>query len=123
MSPTSMPFLDGFCRGLAAGLLVLALVLAGSAHAEQWQRAVIVDSPAITVTVATRGEIARLRASHPMLKHSAAELAKVRWLYGFSILYRDKLTGAYRCDLYVSSLEDVATIEHETKHCNGWVHP
>lgn len=117
-----LPFLDGFCRGLAAGLVVLVILLASTARAEEWRRVALVESPAITVTVATEAELARLRAKHERADRSALGRVVPMHRYGFAILYRDTSSGAYRCTVFVRDAGDAATLEHELRHCEGWAH-
>jgi hypothetical protein len=107
--------------GLAALLFVL---LTAPAHAsEQWTRAAVVDAVAVTVTEVTEAELAQLRAKHER-SHDRSALGRVVPMhrYGFAILHRNKYTGAFRCEVYIASL-DPETLEHELRHCNGWVHP
>lgn len=118
---TRLPFLEGFCRGLAAGLVLLLIVLASSARAAPsltWRHAI--DVPAVSVELR---EVTRLELLELLRKHDRRESLVPSKTLGFSLLIRNAHTGAYRCELYVLQLEDIATIEHETRHCNGWVHP
>lgn len=115
MHATTLPLVTGFCRGLAIGLAVLVVALASSAHAETWRRAVAADDVAITVHVLTIEELKRKSGTRTNRDlHASA--------YGWSVLYRTP-AGELRCNVYVTADATEATLEHERRHCHGWVHP
>jgi hypothetical protein len=117
----TLPFVEGFCTGLAAGLALLVLVLANTAHAAPsltWRRALEVREVSIEVREVTRLELLAL-----LDKHSPRESLSPPKTVGFSLLMRNQRTGAYRCEVYVIDAGDSQTLEHETRHCHGWVHP
>ena len=123
MSSHTLTFVEGFCRGLAAGLLVLA-ICASSARAEEvperlrWERAAVADDVAITVHVVGVDELRRLTGSNPFAMPTARQSHRK----GLAKLYRNTASGAWTCHVYV--LEDATeqTLEHELRHCHGWVH-
>lgn len=41
---------------------------------------------------------------------------------GFTILYRNKKTNKYRCEVFVLDKNDKETIKHELQHCAGQNH-
>lgn len=96
-------------------LFILAvLALAGKcSHAEtRWHRVATVEAVAVTVH--------ELR-EHELLELVGARLFQAERLRGYSQLRRNRETGAYTCDIYLtSSAREV--LEHELKHCNGWTH-
>lgn len=103
--------------GLACLLFVL---LAAPAHAgERWTRSAVVSDVAVTVTVVTLEELARLS---PRELGGPARLANPRPVHGFAKLYRNTETGAFRCDVFVPEHAPAETLEHELRHCHGWVH-
>ena len=115
-----LPFVHGFCGGLAAGLVALAILFASATHAApslNWRRAVEVQEVAIEVR-----QVARLELLELLRKHDPRESLVPSKTVGFSLLKYAPSSGTYRCELYVLSLEDARTIEHETRHCHGWVH-
>lgn len=106
-------------------LIALAL-LAGSAHAGdgyQWSRVAKVESVSVSVAQVTELELAALRSKYEhSIDRSALGRVVPKHRYGFALLFRDKDTGAFRCEVYVSNTNDAETLEHELRHCNGWVH-
>lgn len=115
-------------RVLRIAVAVLALTVAVlvnvRAHAaEQWTQVATVEEVAIRVSQVTEAELARLRAKHEPSDRSALGRVVPMHRYGFALLMRDRSTGAYRCEVYVIDAGDSQTLEHETRHCHGWVHP
>lgn len=40
---------------------------------------------------------------------------------GLAVLFKGP--QGYRCEIYALDVNDKTTIDHETRHCLGWVHP
>jgi hypothetical protein len=108
--------------GLAC--LLFVLLATTTAHASEWTRVAEVDAVAVTITEVTAAELRAIQAKHarPSSDRSALGRTVPMHRYGFAILHRNKDTGAYRCEVYIASL-DPETLEHELRHCDGWVHP
>ena len=110
--PIPLPFAEGFCYGLTVGLLVMLLIFTSVAHAEtslKWRRIAEPDAVAITVTVLTRKEMAAAVKSRDFAR-------------AYSQLMRNKTTGAWSCHIYVLADSSDETLNHEKRHCAGWIH-
>lgn len=114
-----LPFVEGFCRGLALGLVALTL-LASSAHAETWRR--VAEVPAVEITVSVLESKNAMRAARHKFGRAPVDRVYRSELKGFSVLWQSKSDGVYRCTIYLSAADDVETLEHERRHCNGWTH-
>lgn len=97
---------------LAAAGAISLLIFCGSARANEWTRAVEVDEPAVTIHTVDRATFTRTMREYG----HKPRLGSV----GFSVL--GKLEGAWTCYVYVLDHRDRETIEHELRHCHGWVH-
>lgn len=115
-----LQFLEGFARGLAAGLLVLAAVLSISPAkaGELWTRKVLAEDVAITVHVVSVDELRRLRGVVSWGLPTADQTSR----QGLAKLYRNRETGAWTCEVYVTKDSTEETLAHERRHCQGWVH-
>ena len=99
--------------------IILAALAAFDAPAQtdryRWRHAYEIDDVAITVTVVESAtEMRRLRSRFGNVPVDNVLRTELK---GFSVLYRRD--GQYLCTIYVA---DAETIEHETRHCHGWVH-
>ncbi len=107
-------------------LLIVAVlaVAARCSAAEQWSRVAVVDEVAVSVSEVTETELKALRHKYEERVIDRSALGRVipQHRYGFALLLRDKETGAYRCEIYVKDSADAETLEHEQRHCHGWVH-
>lgn len=107
-------------------LLIVAalLVVARCSAAEQWSRVALADEVAVTVSQVTELELKALRHKYEERGIDRSALGRVfpQHRYGFALLFRDKETRAFRCEVYVHDTADAVTLEHELKHCHGWVH-
>lgn len=112
---------------VALGCLVF-MILAAPAHAEyplKWRRVAVVESVAVTVKEVTEAELVELRAKHEpqsSRNRSALDRTVPQHRYGFTLLYRDTSSGAFRCEVFVHDAGDAKTLAHEMRHCHGWVH-
>lgn len=111
---------------LIALACLVFLVLVAPAHAAyplKWQRVAEVNEVAVTVKAVTVAELAALQLEHARgIDRSALGRTVPKHRDGFAILYRDTTTGAYRCEVFVRDESDAKTLEHELRHCHGWVH-
>jgi hypothetical protein len=100
--------------------LAVAVLLNVRAHAaEHWTRVAEVTDVAITVETVSTLRLARLQGAtdyHSMIDKGSREAR-----HGYAVLSRNRVTGAYSCVIYVVRA-DASTLEHETRHCHGWVH-
>lgn len=109
--------------GLACLVFMLLAAPAHAAYPLKWQRVAEVDAVAVAVKAVTAAELAALQLEHARgIDRSALGRTVPKHRDGFAILYRDTTTGAYRCEVFVRDPEDATTLEHELRHCNGWVH-
>lgn len=111
---TPLPAVHGFCVGLAFALLVLLALIVNTARADdsptgdRWRRVAEVTEVTINVHVLSPTMLAyRFRGAE---------------LHGHAILLRNRETGAYTCNVYVTPEASPETLEHERRHCYGWVH-
>lgn len=127
MTNSPLPNLERVLRIAVAALALAVAILANvRAYAEpteerlRWERVAVVESVAITVHVVGVDELARMQGK-PWQNYR--DLRKSH-RHGFARLYRNAATGAYTCAVYVTRETNTpAALEHETRHCNGWVHP
>lgn len=112
----------------ALAFVAVVYLLSHKAHAAsdgyQWERKVTAEDVAVTVAVVSELELAALRAKYERQPIDRSALGRVipKHRYGFAMLYRDKTTGAFRCEVYLRDADDAATLEHELRHCHGWAH-
>ena len=102
---------------LALAVAILANVRAHAAPSLVWKLAHDVPAVTIELKVVTLSELKSVLHKHDPRNQLAAPKT-----VGFSLLMRNT-AGAYRCEIYVLRANDSETIEHETRHCHGWVHP
>ena len=95
--------------------ILAVLALAGHCSAETWTRKVVADEVAITVHVLTIEELNR--KSSGLVTMGQTRAAK----HGYAVLYRAK-DGTLKCNVYVTADMTEETLEHERRHCHGWVH-
>lgn len=119
-----LPFVHGFCQGLAVALLVVLAIYANTAHAAErwnWRRVAVADEVAITVQVVSAVKLASLM--HIADAHAFIDKGGRMSRHGYAELRRNVVTGAYVCTVYVTAENSSAeTLEHESRHCHGWVH-
>ncbi len=103
--------------------VLLAIVITQPAVADRtysWKRAHDISDVTITVKVASSDDdMRRLRAQFGNVPVDNVIRTELK---GFAVLWRSKDDGLYRCTIYVAKGDDTQTIEHETRHCHGWVH-
>src|SRR5690606_21972003 len=105
---------------------LMLLLVCLSAHAGQdykWVRQVQIDPSAVTINF----NVVRPSELRIMMRKRTRTALNNRVLYqnykrGLAILDRSTELGTCRCEVYVVSLQDAQTIEHEIRHCHGWVH-
>ena len=99
------------------GLLLTLLPLAACANdGYHWRKVADVDRVTVIVHEVSSEKLRGLQGSIDF--HTAA----YREGRGFAILYRNKSTGRYSCDVFVLNEDDSKTLEHELRHCHGWSH-
>lgn len=117
-------------RILTVFLLIVTLFYAASAvakhahyHKYHWYRAVNVTHVTMKINVVTEAEIRFIIKKYSKQRidydfnSEAADYA-----YGFAVLFRNRVTGAYMCQIYLTDATDKATLAHEKRHCYGWEH-
>lgn len=109
-------------RALRVAVAALALAVALLANvranaAEHWRREVLAEDVAITVHVVSSEEL--LRMMHTVRWDSRTIATNHK---GHARLYRNRETGAWTCHVYVNVDATEETLEHERRHCHGWVH-
>jgi len=110
---------DHVSMWIAIATLVLLMMIAGTAEAQyDWRR--VVDVPAVDIEIrkASAAEILAERR-----KHSGPNWHRdVGRDGGYAVLYRNKTTGGFRCVIWVKPPVTGTVLEHERRHCRGWVH-
>ncbi len=101
---------------LALSSCALAVLVAVPAHAETWTRAAVAEEVEIIVRVLTVEELVRKMDATRELRNLRKEHHN-----GYAVL--GTKAGAWRCYVYVTANATDATLEHERRHCHGWVHP
>jgi len=101
-------------------LAVLPLVAWASDDGYAWKREVQIDDVSITVEV--MGLDTKMNAIRAKYGRRGPEGALRTRLFGYSVLFRNSETGAYRCSIYLLREGDEETLAHETRHCYGWGH-
>jgi hypothetical protein len=113
-------------RALRVMVAVLALAIAILANVrataeERWRRVAVVEDVAVTVVEVSELKLASLQ--HMTDARSLIDKGARASRHGFSELRRNVSTGAYRCTVYVTAATNTPEVlEHETRHCHGWVH-
>jgi len=116
-------------RSRFAGLTILALLFAGPARADDWERWRSYPDVGLLEHVVVRVHW----FDGPKELRSAAETSgqdiNEIGLRGFSILKRNRETGEYSCDVYVVKMtgaqldgDRTTTFGHEVLHCFGLRH-
>jgi hypothetical protein len=107
---------DQIGERLLCSVLMAALVLPVVADAGGfWKRAARPTDVEISVEIRTPAEIDSVRESYG---HSGR---RNHDRHAFTVLTRSRSTGAWRCRVYVSE-ETNKIMEHELRHCDGWIH-
>lgn len=111
---------------ITAAVLALSVALLANvrAYAEpperlRWERVAIVEEVAITVHTVSVEELANLTHTKQWDMRNVRQTHR----HGLAKLYRNRATGAWTCHVYVTRDVTEATLEHERRHCRGWVHP
>ncbi len=107
-------------RALTLLAFLFLLTAARCSSAEElervkWTRAVVADEVAVSVNVVTIQEINRKTG----VVADMHDLHESR--HGFAVLYRAH-SGELKCNVFVTKDATDATLEHELRHCHGWVH-
>lgn len=98
-------------------LIVCFLYALGASYhasAETWTRAAVVDNAEITVYVVTEEQLRKLQRR----RHISQMITPTPG--GYAVL--GKIAGRDVCHIYVTSEATPETIEHEKRHCAGWIH-
>lgn len=117
-----LSFVLAFCRGLVLALALLTLALTARANSytgePTWRRVVVADEVTITTHVVSLDELIEMQTPRQR------DMRNVRMTHhrGLAKLYRNTATGEWTCHVYVTASASSSTLEHETRHCHGWVH-
>ena len=94
------------------------------AHAEpgiHWVRVATPVVPyAIEVHEVTRGQLAKIKREYDQYQFQQASLLRRATEDGFAIL--SHINDVWRCRIYVLDRDNVALMQHELKHCEGYTH-
>lgn len=124
MNREPLSFVLAFCRLLTLALALVVLALTSTARANgytgepTWRRVVVADEVTITTHVVSINELVEMQTGRRV------DVRNVRHTQhrGFAKLYRNTESGAWTCHVYVTANASADTLEHETRHCHGWVH-
>lgn len=100
---------------LIALFVLLSVALTTEAASFRWKRAVEVEDVEINLNVVSPSELQRVQRDYANVHRNDFSTK------GFSILYRNTETGGFRCEIFVTNAAK-EYVEHETRHCYGWVH-
>lgn len=111
-------------------LLILGALLltAGAAHAGRyhWYRVANVKQVTIHVHTVSLPQLAALTAKYndSSLERACAFadlMCRAVTESGLAVLFRDRNTGQYVCEIYLV-YDTPKLLAHEERHCHGWAH-
>jgi hypothetical protein len=107
------------CVGYVTAAVLVAAV-AGVAQADdyEWRRAVDVEYVEMTAAQVSTSYMRKMREKYGHPNYPAAEAWRGA---GLALLWKRE-DGVYVCNIYVLDIEDRRVLEHEIRHCHGWVH-
>lgn len=100
---------------MKAATVLLLLICCQARAGAFWRRVAEPENVTIQVQRVLPADVDAARREFGGGRHSDQHSA-------FTVLLRDRITGAWRCLVYLEADAPQRVLDHELKHCEGWAH-